>query len=212
MNISTATAFLEDMFNALNERFFDGELPPVMITIQTSKRAYGHFTPWKSWAGDGEGKNEINISAEYLNRDVGSLVATLLHEMIHYYCYLHGIQDTSRGGTYHNKRFKAEAEKRGLTVYYDTRIGYSITKPGILIEDFVKDYKLDGVNIHRLIYNGVQGDPGGSGVISTGGDDEAPKKSNVRKYICPCCHKSVRATRDVNIACLDCNTAMELAS
>ena len=38
----------------------------------------------------------------------------------------------------------------------------------------------------------------------------APKKSSSRKYACPCCGLSVRATRVVNIACLDCNEPLLL--
>ena len=30
------------------------------------------------------------------------------------------------------------------------------------------------------------------------------KPSSTRKYICPCCHQSVRATKAVNILCGDC--------
>ena len=37
-----------------------------------------------------------------------------------------------------------------------------------------------------------------------------PRPSSTRKYICPCCGNSVRATKTVNIACLDCDTQMEL--
>ena len=51
---------------------------------------------------------EINLGAESLKRSVPEIVATLLHEMVHYYCHVNGIQDTSN--TYHNKRFKEECE------------------------------------------------------------------------------------------------------
>lgn len=33
-------------------------------------------------------------------------------------------------------------------------------------------------------------------------------KSHHRKYICPCCGNSVRATKAVNIMCMDCNEQM----
>lgn len=35
-----------------------------------------------------------------------------------------------------------------------------------------------------------------------------PRPSSARKYVCPCCGNSVRATKAVNIACLDCNEQM----
>lgn len=35
------------------------------------------------------------------------------------------------------------------------------------------------------------------------------KPSSTRKYVCPCCHQSVRATKAVNILCGDCMEKME---
>ena len=34
------------------------------------------------------------------------------------------------------------------------------------------------------------------------------KPSSTRKYVCQCCGNSVRATKDVNIICADCNEQM----
>ena len=34
------------------------------------------------------------------------------------------VQDTSRSGMYHNKKFKEVAEKHGLTVEKDSKYGY----------------------------------------------------------------------------------------
>lgn len=53
--------------------------------------------------------------------------------------------------------------------------------------------------------NGTSGTAGTSGTTGTG-----KKKSNVRKYQCPNCGNSVRATKEVHIGCLDCDTVMEL--
>ena len=40
------------------------------------------------------------------------------------------------------------------------------------------------------------------------GTDKPRKKSSTRKYYCPVCGNSVRATKDVNILCMDCNVQM----
>ena len=53
MEISDINVFLEGAYDVLNDRFFSGELPRVKITIQSSPRTYGHFTPWNAWS-DGE--------------------------------------------------------------------------------------------------------------------------------------------------------------
>lgn len=35
------------------------------------------------------------------------------------------------------------------------------------------------------------------------------KPSSTRKYVCPACGMSVRATRDVRLMCIDCMEVME---
>ena len=51
----------------------------------------------------------------------------------------------------------------------------------------------------------------GSGTHSGTATTQPPKTSSTRKYLCPCCGNSVRATKAVNIACLDCAEQMVLA-
>ncbi len=123
MTISTATAFLESAYSKLNEFYFENTLPRCAITIQSTPKAYGHFTTREIWQdGKRATLHEINLGAENLNRPTAETIATLIHEMVHFYCHENGIKDTSRGGTYHNSRFKEEAEKRGITVTYDEKI------------------------------------------------------------------------------------------
>lgn len=83
---------------------------------------------------------EINIGAESLKRPVAEVIATLLHEMVHNYCHVNGIKDTSRSGTYHNKRFKEECEKRDLIITKANVIGFSITRPTEEIFQLVEDH------------------------------------------------------------------------
>ena len=155
------------------------------------------------------GTHEINIGAGTLSRPIEEVVATLLHEMVHYYNYEQGIQDCSRGGTYHNRKFKAEAEARGLVVEHSERNGWNRTSPSIALIDFVIDNGLTDILINRNEESGFQ--ITGTGTHSGGTAPTGPKPSSSRKYICPCCGTSVRATRAVNIACLDCGKRMELA-
>lgn len=53
--------------------------------------------------------------------------------------------------------------------------------------------------------NGIGGKDGTEGGI------ELPKKPkcSTRKYQCPCCGNSFRATKDINVLCLDCNVQYE---
>ena len=82
---------LEYGFEVLNRVYFDGELPPIVITIMSSPRTNGHYTVNEVWRSEEEYLHEINISAEHLNRPIENIMATLCHEMVHYYCALHGI-------------------------------------------------------------------------------------------------------------------------
>ena len=46
---------------------------------------------------------------------------------------------------------------------------------------------------------------GVNGISGIGGNlGKTKRPTSTRKYICPICHNSVRATKNVNIGCLDC--------
>lgn len=195
MQVSDITRFLENAYDILNQEYFGGSLSPVIITVQSSPKAYGHYTTWDAWAEEQQGYREINIGAETLDREVSEVLATLLHEMSHHYCAMSGIKDTSRGGTYHNKKFKEVAEGTGaLVIGYDSRIGHSPTTPSDALIAFIQTQGWQDVNLSRKSI--TSGRSGG--------------KQRVRKYQCPECGCSVRATKEVHIGCLDCECEMEL--
>jgi hypothetical protein len=198
---------LEYGFNVLNEIYFDNELPPIVITIMSSPRTNGHFTINKEWKVEEQRMNEINISAEHLDRPIENIMATLCHEMVHYYCQLNGIADTSQNNRYHNKKFKEEAEKRGLIISYRQYIGYSVTEPS---EEFISVVRNAGIekpidmNREGFAYITVTGGTNGkTGVAGVDGTVQKPKCST-RKYRCPKCGNSFRATKDINVMCIDC--------
>ena len=98
MLVSEITAFLEQAYDVLNDKYFDGSLTKVVITVQSTPRVYGHYTVNEMWSENEDGYHEINLGAETLSRQCCELLGTLLHEMTHHYCALNGIKDTSRGG------------------------------------------------------------------------------------------------------------------
>lgn len=190
--------YLGKLYDCLNGELFAGELDKPVITVQADEKnkAYGWFTLKKVWkeTAEDEGTHEINISAQFLNRPVKDIAETMLHEMCHQYAKLNGIQDCSRSGSYHNKLFKRIAETHGLTVECVKVIGWSHTElteeSTRLIETFV------AANPESIIYRVVV--EKGSRVST----------SSTRKYVCPICGQSVRATKAVNIICADCDAAM----
>lgn len=194
MKISEATAFLENAYIVLNNQYFGGQLPPVVITVQSSPKAYGHYTTWDAWHTDTDGYREINLGAETLNQPIENLIAVMVHEMTHHYCAVNGIKDTSRGGTYHNSQgFKRVAEGTGaVTIGYDPRIGHSPTTPTPALIAFIEEQGWKGVDLSR----------------NTPERATRGRNNGVRKYVCPDCGCSVRATKAVNIGCLDCGTVM----
>ena len=193
--------YLNKVFDLLNAEFFESELSRPTITIQSTPKAYGHFSLREdTWVSKLGGTHEINIGAGTLSRPIEEVAATLLHEMVHYHNYLHGVQDCSRGNTYHNRKFKAAAEERGLIVTHSDKYGWSHTFPSDRLLEFILDNDLTDILINRNEFGGFRitgtGTHSGMGV---GGIE--PRKSSSRKYACPCCGMSVRATKVVNIAC-----------
>ena len=202
--------YLNKMFDMLNGEFFENTLSRPTITIQSTPRAYGHFSlrddTWVSATGD---SHEINIGAGTLARPIEEVAAPLLHEMVHYYNHEQGIQDCSRGNTYHNRRFKEAAEAHGLIVIHSKKYGWSHTSPADSLLDFILENGLTDILINRNEFAGFRGT--GTGAHDGNATTTPPRTSSTRKYICPCCGNSVRATKKVNIACMDCDAQMVVA-
>ena len=206
-----AAGYLNKIFDLLNAEYFESKLSRPTITIQSTPKAYGHFSLREdTWVSKLGASHEINIGAGTLARPIEVVVATLLHEMTHYWNFVMGVQDCSRGNTYHNRRFKEAAESRGLVVIRSEKYGWAHTAPGDDLLDFVLEKGLTDILINRNEFTGFQ--ITGTGTHSGTGIVLPPKTSSSRKYICPCCRNSVRATKNVNIACLDCREQMVTAS
>ena len=204
--------YLNKIFDLLNERFFESALARPTITIQSTPKAYGHFSlQADAWVSTIGATHEINIGAGTLARPIELVVATLLHEMVHYYNCVNGVQDCSRGNTYHNKAFKQEAEARGLIVERSDKYGWSKTSPSDTLLEFVLDNDLTDILLNRNEFTSFQ--MPGTGTHNGGLDltINTKKTSSTRKYVCPCCGMSVRATREVHIACMDCGEQMIVA-
>ena len=201
---------LEKLFRMLNEDFFDRQLEQPIITIQSTPRAYGHYSVHPIWTVNGEGKrHEINIGAGTLDRDIEYTVATLLHEMCHMYNdTVLNVQDCSRGGMYHSKKFKEVAESVGLIVTRTEKYGWSHTEPSDALIEWILDHDIEEIRINRNEPTGIRvvgGNTAASGGLTPIGSNP---NSHSRKYLCPCCGNSVRATKQVNVICGDCMEKM----
>lgn len=211
---SRVSGYLEKMFRQLNADKFNNELEEPIITIQSTPRAYGHVTCGKVWKSKDSHRYELNIGAGTLARPIENVVSTLLHEMVHIYHLMNDIQDCSRGNTYHNKKFKEKAESVGLVIDYDSRIGYSVTSPSDALILYICDQGWSDIQMNRGEFTRVSvGTAAGNKNTGNPDDESTPSKrpSSTRKYICPCCKQSVRATKTVNIICGNCCEKMVVA-
>lgn len=194
---------LERIYNAINKDFYDGKLPNAIITTHSKRASIGDSYGWAAkdkWVDiDGEKYYELNISAEYLQRDIYDLVGTLSHEMVHIYCWENDIKDTSNQNRYHNKRFKSEAESRGLIIEKAPTIGFSVTS----VSDQYKEY-IDSLGV-KDVFNISRYDS-----EMAADEDEKPKKRKKRPvYECPECGTIVRGKPGLTILCGECECAFE---
>lgn len=187
---------LETLFSKFNARFFENKLERPVITVSPdhTRGAYGWCTSWKAWQNGAKegGFYEVNLCAEYLNRPYEETCGTLLHEMVH----LLNLQDTSRSGTYHNKKFKETAEAHGLTVEKGEKYGWHKTTLSPEALEFVQSLGKQGFTLVRPRPLGLKGSSKSGG-------------SSSRKYVCPCCGTIIRATKEVHVICAECEVEFQ---
>ena len=209
VNMSRLVNQLEKMFRTLNNDFFGGELEPVIITVTPSNKSYAHYTPWEAWQAGEEHRREINIASGTLNRPLENIAASLLHEMCHEYndVVLH-VQDCSRQGTYHNKKFYDAAVSHGLNCYAVAKCGYALTEPGealidwLLLHDEFREIEMNRIDTSAAAAIGKHTSDRTATPIKT------KTKTHNYKWVCPCCGVIARSGKPVNLICGDCMTAM----
>ena len=97
LQISEIVRKTEEMFDLFNEHFYEGELnhPAITVSPDGGRGAYGWCSINEIWNASGEKYREINLCAEYLDRPIFELAATLLHEMAHLYNLMYSIQNVT---------------------------------------------------------------------------------------------------------------------
>ncbi|MDR3314130.1 MAG: SprT-like domain-containing protein [Oscillospiraceae bacterium] len=215
VTIQSAIDELQRMFKFLNAHYFNNELERPVITILTDYKggAYGWISVGKVWSSkDDAWFREINLCAEYLNRPAELVITTLQHEMCHLLNLQNGVQDCSRGGLYHNARFRDVAEARGLIVKQHATHGFCMTEPSSDFIELVKAncragcFKLERMKTYRDGTPKTTKTGAGGQVVTT-----SRTKQSYRKYICAACGLIARTTRDAELICSTCQQAMALA-
>lgn len=202
MQISKVVSKVEALFAAFNDHFYSGEIATPAITVHPDggRGAYGWASVNEIWSAEDGQYRELNICAEYLDRPLAEVARTVLHEMVHLSNLQNGIMDTSNNGYYHNKRFKATAEAHGLIIEKDAKYGWTNTSLTPETEAWIATtFGEQGMKVSRMA----------EAVAGKAGKRKSINRSI--KYVCPCCGTSVRATKQVNIKCGDCDEEMERA-
>jgi hypothetical protein len=106
------------------------DLPEAVLVVASGaegKRVnLGHFAPHR-WQVHGADRHEVLVGGEGLQRGPLDVLGTLLHEAAHGLAQARGVQDTSRQGRYHNRRYATLARELGLEVASVKPIGWSAT-------------------------------------------------------------------------------------
>ena len=202
-SLGTVITRLEDLFQRFNDRFFEGKLeaPVIAVSPNHTGKTYGWCTTYKAWKNDPESEDgyyEINLCSEHLKRPFEHVCGTMLHEMVHLFNLYQGVQDVSRGSTYHNKRFKEAAEKRGLSIAKSQKYGWTITTLNEEGAEFVESLNQGAFDFFRTPIPAFMKKNGGRGSGSS------------RKYVCPKCGAIIRATKEVRVICGDCDVEFDL--
>lgn len=191
-SLSPILTALEESHAVLNRECFAGSLKEVpTITLQTKgkRNALGWYAA-ERWQNETSRPSELNISAEELKRPASEVLETLLHEMVHQKAHQSGIKDCSRGGAYHNGRFKVLAEAAGLECLPKTKKhGYGITKlgpKGLRVIESIRSKVEPVLVLARRIET------------STG------KAGKMLLYQCPCGVKIRSGRKDLAARCNDC--------
>lgn len=199
------------------------DVPDVVITLGTGRISQGmklgHFAASVWTRGDdGADIHELFVGAEGLSRGAQALMGTLLHEAGHAMAEARGVQDTSRQGRYHNRKFQSIAEELGVEVEHSETLGWSTTtmpdRTAQVYEEAILD--LDAAMVgYRYGLEGF-GLPTAGGAIGTTGTIRLPRvtgrKSSNNGISASCgCGRKIRVSRSTlelgTIACGVCGEA-----
>lgn len=103
-------------YRFMNDKLFDGILPPCLITLQREKKTFGYFcrNRFVHSKDDNHNTDEIALNPQYFRspgRDDRTVVSTLVHEMCHLWQHHYGKPGRTR---YHNREWAEQMKTIGL--------------------------------------------------------------------------------------------------
>lgn len=191
-------AQLEHIFRILNIDLFDDRLPVPAFTFFSSQKKNGWYFKEKKV------QYVISINEEELEKDVKEIVQNMLHCMVHEYCRIFSVPDTSRNGRYHNKRFGKCAEAHGLVIEYNKKEGFVTVGITMEVEDIVNKKLSD---IKEKIDVAVKSERD-----KRNKRYERKKENIIAAYTyiweCPLCHAKAKSSYNAKLICGYCLVAM----
>jgi hypothetical protein len=125
---SVLVAALERAWQTIRRRHPD--VPDAVLVVASGSEGkrlnLRHFAP-HCWQVNGSNHHEVLVGGEGLQRGSLEVLGTLLHEAAHGLAQARAVQDTSRGGRYHNRRYATLARELGMEVESVKPIGWSAT-------------------------------------------------------------------------------------
>ena len=173
------------------------ELPPVVMLLGTGVERgrlvkLGHWWGGR-WLADGDVRGEVLLAGEALHLKPEDVFEVLLHEAAHGINAARGVKDTSRGGRYHNARYKKTAIEVGLDVEQADPYGFAKTsvRPDTAERYETEIARLAGaMRIARRIPQSALGAEtaaeGAETVGQVGGEPEESDRQKVRTAECGC--------------------------
>ena len=134
---SALVAACEEAWKAIQDHH--PEVPDAVVVLGSGVERgrlvkLGHW--WNArWLADGQVRGEVLLAGEALHLPPAAVFEVLLHEAAHGLSAARGVKDTSRGGRYHNGRFRDAAEEVGLVVEPMAPYGLARTTLSPLSED-----------------------------------------------------------------------------
>ena len=128
---SVLVAALEHTWMAIRARH--PQVPEVVMAVASGSVGrrgdlkLGHFAD-RRWRVATAERPELFVGGEGLAAGPVEVLGTLLHEAAHGLAATRGVQDTSRQGRYHNRRYAALAGELGLTVQRAGSRGWTATQ------------------------------------------------------------------------------------
>lgn len=196
--------FISKLFNFINHNIFENYLGKVALTFvdygatkKDSTITLGRFDP-KGWNFKNNMIPSIMITNEWLLnewRGYHDLVATLIHEMVHFECSLKSLKDT-KNKNYHTVIFKNVGIVRGL-VFDDTpdkKYGFSYCKLNDKTKKLVDDFMIENNFTFQTPFH------------KTKKENDSSKKSLKKyfKFTCPSCNTNIQSELKVKTICGRC--------